>query len=70
MVGQLAVFAASRLVLVLAWDAYLPQSITAYNGAAIIAMTGKNCVAIAADRQVLLLRQVCVWCQQHYYCSL
>lgn len=27
------------------------QSILAYNGAAIIAMKGKNCVAIAADRR-------------------
>eukprot|EP00048_Salpingoeca_helianthica_P014402 m.221527 g.221527 ORF g.221527 m.221527 type:complete len:205 (+) comp15827_c0_seq1:2090-2704(+) len=27
------------------------MSITEYNGAAIIAMTGKNCVAIAADRR-------------------
>ena len=27
------------------------QSILAYNGAAIIAMTGKDCVAIAADRR-------------------
>ena len=27
------------------------QSILEYNGAAIIAMTGKDCVAIAADRR-------------------
>lgn len=30
---------------------YLLQSILAYNGAAVIAMKGKDCVAIASDRR-------------------
>lgn len=29
----------------------LPQSIMSYNGGAVMAMKGKNCVAIAADRR-------------------
>lgn len=31
--------------------AYLFQSIMSYNGAAVVAMKGKDCVAIASDRR-------------------
>ena len=40
-------------VLAYAHSSFFPtQSIMEYNGAAIVAMVGKNCVAIAADRRL------------------
>ena len=35
------------------------QSIDTYNGSALVAMVGKNCVAIASDRRFGIQAQVC-----------
>lgn len=48
---QLNLWVVAALTLITSSLFYLIQSIMSYNGGAVMAMRGKNCVAIAADRR-------------------